>query len=106
MTAASYEDLARQLSEGLNLCVRARELESHDRTAAMVSAFPSIDLERAAPGLNALDPDMPPYRTRSLTIPLWVEEQYQRDLAAWERTTREMLSRLDLEAYATPRSAK
>ena len=57
------------LSEGLDLCARAR------RMAAM-------DVERTEMYLR--NPDM----TRSATVPLWAEEQYQRDLVAWEEKAR------------------
>jgi len=97
MSQPTYEDLARQLSDGLNLCVRARALDSHARTADMVAAFPGIDMERSAPQLNAINADAP-YETRSLTVPAWVQQQYEHDLAAWERATKAMLSTLPLEA--------
>jgi hypothetical protein len=62
------------LSEGLDLCARARKMDALDR-------------ERAE--YYALNPDA----TRSNTIPLWVEEQYQTDLADWEQRARSHLAK-------------
>ncbi len=60
------------LSEGLDLCVRARELADMEEK-----------LMRQA--------SMRDYETRSGTIPLWLEEQYQTDLADWEKRSRAAL---------------
>jgi hypothetical protein len=89
----TYTDLATLLSAGLDLCVRARKMDAQDRTNAMVDAIPGIDLDRAAPRLNANQP-WAPYKTRSLTIPLWVQEQYERDLAEWEAKSRAALMQI------------
>jgi hypothetical protein len=89
----TYADLAALLSAGLDLCVRARKMDAQDRTNAMVETFPGIELERAAPRLTANQP-WAPYETRSLTIPLWVQEQYERDLADWEKSARAALMQL------------
>lgn len=78
------------LSEGLDLCVRARKLDAQERTNAMAEAFPGIDLERAAPRLNRHSPDAP-YLTKSGTVALWVQEQYDADLASWEKRARHHL---------------
>lgn len=86
----SADDLARLLSEGLDLCVRARKMDAQDRTNAMAEAFPGIDMERVAPRLNA-GLSWAPYETRSATIPIWLQEQYERDLAAWEARARTTL---------------
>lgn len=85
------------LSEGLDLCVRARKLDAQDRTNAQVE----ISLDRAwwtpentarrAERHNEIFPDQP-MATRSATIPLWVQDQYEKDLAAWERAARHHLS--------------
>jgi hypothetical protein len=62
------------LSEGLDLCVRARKLdEMHGQWCRHVRG-----------DLSA---------TRSATVPLWAQEQYDRDLADWERRAREELSK-------------
>ena len=61
------------LSEGLDLCARARKMDAmeHERAEYYASN---------------------PHVTRSATIPAWAEEQYQRDLAEWESRARAYLS--------------
>lgn len=61
------------LSEGLDLCVRARRMD---------------EAEKERQDLYMRDPNM----TRSLTIPLWAEDQYQTDLAAWEAKARSLMT--------------
>lgn len=83
------------LSEALDLCVRARKLDAQDRAnvAVTASADPDAMLEllpRHAARHNAMFPDQP-MEGRSATIPLWVQDQYERDLADWERRAREHL---------------
>jgi len=75
------------LSEGLDLCVRARKLDAMARTTSVVDAGVS-DLERYAPRHNARFPDQP-VLTRSGTPALWVSDQYETDLADWERRARQ-----------------
>jgi hypothetical protein len=93
--------LAAALSVGLDLCVRARKLDAQDRTNIMLEEFPDIDMERSAPRLTALQP-WAPYETRSATIPVWVQEQYDRDLAEWEASTRKLLLESGLAVIANP----
>lgn len=86
------------LSEGLDLCVRARKLEGIQRRAAHLdlSMFPE---EWVASGRfdmfvarnNIENPDRP-IETRSLTPTLWAIEHYDRDLAEWERKARHHLT--------------
>lgn len=93
-------ELAQMLSDGLDLCVRARRLDTIDRTNVMIETLHGgIDMERAAPRLNAITPHTP-YETRSLTIPLWVEDQFQKDLAAWEAGARKLLAESGLAERA------
>ena len=66
---ARLNEMTEVLSEGLDLCARARKMDAMEK-------------ERAEFLLR--NPDM----TRSATIPVWAEEQYQRDLAAWEAKPR------------------
>lgn len=90
MTCATCHEL---LSEGLDLCVRARKMDAQDRTNAQVeiSSAPKEwwdeNIERRAAAHNAIWPDQP-MLTRSATIPLWVHDQYEKDLADWERKAR------------------
>lgn len=78
------------LSEGLDLCIRARKMDAQDRTNTQVamSSAPKEwwdeNIERRAAAHNACYPDQP-MLTRSATMPLWVQDQYEKDLAEWER---------------------
>lgn len=93
----SCETCRALLSEGLDLCVRARKMDAMDRRAATLGI--SKDPEAWVNGgrfdeyvemHNADNPDRP-IATRSGTVALWLEEQYQTDLAAWERKSRHHL---------------
>lgn len=80
------------LSEGLDLCVRARKLDMQERTNVVAEISPGTDLARYAERHNAWDDNAHrPVGTRSGTIPLWVHDQYERDLADWERRSRHHL---------------
>lgn len=76
------------LSEGLDLCVRARKLDAIVRTMAVADKTP--DLPRLAERHNAMWPDQP-IMSQSGTVPLWLQDQYERDLADWERRARHHL---------------
>lgn len=81
------------LSEGLDLCVRARKLDMQERTNVVAEMSPDTDLERYAARHNAWDDNAHrPVGTRSGTIPLWVQDQYERDLADWEQRARAHLT--------------
>ena len=67
---ARIEELQTLLAEGLDLCVRARKLDEP---------------------VAGLDDQRTPM-TRSATPHLWVLDQYDRDLAAWEKRARKALS--------------
>lgn len=60
------------LSEGFDLCARARKLDDLDRQQAA--------LESASVA-----------STKCGTLPLWASQQYERDLADWEKRAREFL---------------
>ena len=81
------------LSEALDLCVRARSMDAIDRTRAQIEAsgapaeWWAENLEARAACHNEMSPHAP-MSPRSATLPLWVEDQYQRDLAAWEARAR------------------
>lgn len=62
-------ELSELLAEALNLCVRARKIDS-------VIPRPGDD----------------PLMTRSATTALWVQDQYDTDLASWETRARKALS--------------
>ena len=85
------------LSEGLDLCVRARNMDAQDRTDAQIAISKAPkewwdeNLGRRAAAHNAVFPDQP-MTTRSATLPLWVQDQYERDLADWERRARRHLT--------------
>lgn len=84
------------LSEGLDLCVRARAMDAQDRTAAQMSISSAnkewwdANLAARAAMHNDVFPDTP-MSARSATLPLWVQDQYDRDLADWERRARALL---------------
>jgi hypothetical protein len=84
------------LSEGLDLCIRARDLDSKDRTAAQMQISKADaewwreNLPGRAARHNALFPDQP-MSSKSATYPLWVQDQYEKDLAEWERRGRRHL---------------
>jgi hypothetical protein len=60
------------LSEGLDLCVRARKMADAD-----------ADWRRWQ--------SSNPHISKSGTLPIWAEDQYQRDLADWEQRARAAL---------------
>lgn len=61
------DTLAELLSEGLDLCIRARSLDEQ--------------IERAIQaGMGRIFP----HETRCATPAVWVQQQYDEDLAAWE----------------------
>lgn len=72
-------------------------MDAADRREATLSASGSPQewlesgrFDRYVEGHNVNNPDMP-IATKSWTIPLWLEEQYQHDLADWERKSRHHL---------------
>lgn len=94
--AASADELAEMLAEGLDLCVRARKLDAQDRTNAQVeiSSAPKEWWDENLAGRVALHnstfPDQP-MSDKITTVHLWVIDQYERDLADWERRARALL---------------
>ena len=68
------------LHEGLNLCVRGRNLDK---------AISEIAARDAYPKSAAAYPEAFPV---SMTPHLWVQEQYDTDLAEWEKRAREALA--------------
>ncbi|GGE18530.1 hypothetical protein GCM10011390_42130 [Aureimonas endophytica] len=95
------ERIRQLLSEGLDLCVRARAMDAMDRRSAALAAScdpegwqASGDFDRYVERHNVSDADRP-ISTHSGTMPLWVQEQYETDLADWERRARAALSEHD-----------
>lgn len=85
------------LAEGLDLCVRARQMDAMDRREAALKASKVPD-EWVESGMfdkyverHNIDRPHAPISTRSGTVRLWVEEQYQTDLAEWEKKSRHHL---------------
>ncbi|XHE14025.1 hypothetical protein PCC82_04565 [Agrobacterium deltaense] len=85
------------LAEGLDLCVRARQMDAMDRREAALKAskVPEEWLESGKfdeyVERHNIDRPHAPIATRSGTVRLWVEEQYQTDLADWEKKSRHHL---------------
>jgi len=85
------------LSEGLDLCVRARKMDSMDRRSATlaISCDPDgwVESGRFDEYVNRHNIDRPhqPISTKSGTVALWLQEQYDTDLAEWERKSRHHL---------------
>lgn len=71
------DELATILSEGLDLCVRARGLDKQIESAIQAG------MGRTFPGA-----------TRCATPALWVQDQYDTDLAAWELKAKAAMTRL------------
>jgi hypothetical protein len=85
------------LSEGLDICVRGRNLDAQERTnnTLAISCDPEgwIDSGKFSNYVerhNLTNPDHP-LSHRSGTLSLWIQEQYETDVAAWERRARQHL---------------
>lgn len=97
---SKHDGLIRDLlSEGLDLCVRARKLDAIERRQEHLdfSMFPE---EWVASGLfdrfverNNLENPHAPIEMRCLTPTLWAVEQYERDVHDWENRARLALGR-------------
>lgn len=73
----SESSLRLLLAEGLDLCIRGRGLDAK-----------ITEIESGLRELHASNPEM----TRSATLPLWVQMQYDEDVAAWEVKVRKVLA--------------
>jgi hypothetical protein len=97
--AGDRDDLWRLLSEGLDLCVRARKLDAIDRRAATLSASKNPEgwqrdgLFNQYVAEHNLHYPHAPIETRSLTPALWAQEAYEKDLHEWEQKVRQHLTR-------------
>ena len=85
------------LSEGLDLCVRARKMDAQHRANATVkwSAYgeeweKSGAFKKCAE-MNNRDSPHKPMATKSATMYVWMQEQYDLDLHAWDKRSREHL---------------
>lgn len=91
------DDCATLLSQGLDLCVRARKLDAQERSNSAVRV--SLDGKAwEASGLFGQfvesNNEHHPWREmapRSATIPIWLQEQYDKDLVEWEQRSRHHL---------------
>jgi hypothetical protein len=91
------EKLEHLLSQGLDLCVRARNMDAMERRQLTLNAscepeewLNSGGFDRHVARHNVVHPDQP-MSTKSGTVHLWVQDQYEKDLADWERRSREFL---------------
>lgn len=92
------------LSEGLDLCVRARKMDAMDRREASLKISKQAE-EWVESGhfdeyveQHNIDRPAAPISTRSGTVMLWMQEQYDQDLYDWEnRSRRHLLKCMALE---------
>lgn len=92
-------ELKKLLSEALDLCVRARKMDAQDRTntALEISASPE-NWERTGGFAkyverhNITHPETP-MLPRSAAVPMWIQDQYERDLHDWEQRARVALKK-------------
>ena len=97
MSDTREEHLEKLLSEGLDLCVRARKMDEMDRREATL-AVSSDPEEWVSSGMfdkyvemnNRHRPDQK-IASKSITVAVWLQEQYDTDLADWERRSRSFL---------------
>lgn len=75
--ATPADELAEILSEGLDLCIRARGLDDQIERAIQAG------MGRIFPG-----------STSCATPAIWVQQQYDADLAAWEVKAKAAMTRL------------
>lgn len=91
------ERLEELLSEGLDLCVRARSMDAIDRRNDTLAASRDPNawqeggmFDKHVKAHNEHFPDQP-IATKSATVALWVQDQYEKDLADWEKRARDFL---------------
>ena len=80
--AIDLPTLVRALSDGLDLCVRGRNLDKQIAATIVAERYGEPAAEHMYP------------ETRCFTPALWITDQYDRDLEAWEARCRSMLSML------------
>ena len=85
------------LSEGLDLCVRARNLDAQVRSVSALDASKCPEEWKASGRFdtyvkrNNIEHPERPLSTRCATPALWVQDQYDKDLYEWERKARHHL---------------
>lgn len=86
------------LNEALNLVVRARNMDSIDRRKTTLALSQDPDgweksglFDEHVAYHNIISPHIP-IATKSATLHLWVQDQYDRDLHEWEQKTRDHLT--------------
>lgn len=100
MKLTDADELAELLSEGLDLCARARQLDAIDRRQATLDASTDGDAWLASGRFDAhvkrhnIERPDSPIEPRCITPKIWTQEQYDQDLAAWERKARSAMTRL------------
>lgn len=97
------EECRKVLSQGLDLCVRARKMDAMDRRAHALAASSDPHAWEESGRFDAyverhnIDRPHAPISTRSGTVALWLQEQYETDLAEWEeRARRQVMKCADL----------
>ena len=85
------------LSQGLDLCVRARKLDAQHRSNVAVKVSvcgeeweKSGVFEKHVIRNNIENPHRE-MMTKSATIPVWLQDKYERDLHEWEQKSRHHL---------------
>lgn len=85
------------LSEGLDLCVRARKLDSIDRRNNLLDwSIDGNEWEKSGRfdeyvALNNAHNPHSQIHSKSATVPMWANDQYEKDLADWENRSRSHL---------------
>lgn len=85
------------LGEGLDLCVRARKLDSLDRRHVTLASSSNPEAwqkdGRFDTHVERHNIEFPhaPIEPRSLTLQIWTLDQYDKDLADWESRSRKHL---------------
>lgn len=93
------DELEDLLSEGLDLCMRARRMDEMDRRAATLAgscdatAWQESGQFARYIGRHNIEYPHQQISTRSGTVALWAQEQYDKDLAEWEQKARTSLLR-------------
>ena len=92
------DQLTALLSEGLDLCVRARKMDAMDRRQKALDASVGADEWQASGQFDRyverhnIDYPHAPISTRSATVALWMQDQYNKDLADWEARARKAIT--------------